>query len=138
MIALRGQYVGGTVRLDRAVPDREGQAAIVTFEDDTDDPAIAFQKHFDLMLQNLKKMIHEDEVDLDIEKIRRLYHLLLPLSPPRLDVILEYVEHLSDKESQEETDELMAIPGFKEDLAEAERDIAEGRLTPASEVKWKF
>ncbi len=137
MVALRGQYVDGSVRLDRTVPDREGQEAIVTFEDDTDDPA-AFHKYFDLMLQNLEKTIEEDEIDLDINKLRRLYELLLPMSPPRLNAILEYVEYLSDKESQEETDELMAIPGFKEDLEEAERDIAEGRLTPANEVKWKF
>ncbi len=54
------------------------------------------------------------------------------LPPEQLKVAAEFLRYLDERASIEATEELLKIPGLLEDLAEAERDIAEGRT-----VNWR-
>jgi hypothetical protein len=54
------------------------------------------------------------------------------LPPEQLNVAAEFLRYLDERASDEATEELLKIPGLLEDLAEAERDIAEGRT-----VNWR-
>ena len=49
------------------------------------------------------------------------------LSVERLRGIVDLMAYLKDKEEEEATEELLAIPNFERDLLEAERNIREGR-----------
>ncbi|MCI0333387.1 MAG: hypothetical protein L0228_09210 [Planctomycetes bacterium] len=50
----------------------------------------------------------------------------------------EFLRYLDERASVEATEELLKIPGLLEDLAEAERDIAEGRTTPVEKLRRKY
>ncbi|HEX5472494.1 MAG TPA: hypothetical protein VFW73_11435 [Lacipirellulaceae bacterium] len=54
------------------------------------------------------------------------------LPPEQLKVAAEFLRYLNERASAEATEELLKISGLLEDLAEAERDIAEGRT-----VNWR-
>jgi hypothetical protein len=54
------------------------------------------------------------------------------LPPDQLKVAAEFLRYLDERASDEATEELLKIPGLLEDLAEAERDIAEGKT-----VNWR-
>ena len=60
------------------------------------------------------------------------------LPPEQLKVAAEFLRYLDKRASAEATEELLKIPGMLEDLAEAERDIAEGRTTPVEKLKRKY
>jgi len=49
------------------------------------------------------------------------------LPPEQLKVAAEFLRYLDERASDEATAELLRIPGLLADLAEADRDIAEGR-----------
>jgi hypothetical protein len=51
------------------------------------------------------------------------------LPPEQLKVAAEFLKYLDERASDEATEELLKIPGLLDDLAEAERDVAEGRMT---------
>jgi len=51
------------------------------------------------------------------------------------DDILAYLETLEDDDA---TEELLRIPGLTNRLAEAERDIAEGRTVSVDELRRKY
>lgn len=57
------------------------------------------------------------------------------LSPARLQVAADFVAYLEDRESDEATRELLAIPGFRESLRQAEEEIARGEITPLEEIR---
>jgi hypothetical protein len=60
------------------------------------------------------------------------------LPPEQLKVAAEFLRYLNERASDEATEELLRIPGLLEDLAEAERDFAEGRTTPVEKLKRKY
>jgi PHD/YefM family antitoxin component YafN of YafNO toxin-antitoxin module len=57
------------------------------------------------------------------------------LPPEQLKVAAEFLRYLDERASSEATEELLRIPGILEDIAEAERDIAEGRTTNWRDVR---
>ena len=60
------------------------------------------------------------------------------LPPEQLKVAAEFLRYLDERASVEATEELLKIPGLLEDLAEAERDIAEGKTTPVEKLRRKY
>lgn len=60
----------------------------------------------------------------------------LPLD--QLKVAVEFLRYLDERASVEATEELLKIPGILQDLAEAEKDIAEGRTTPVEKLRRKY
>ena len=57
------------------------------------------------------------------------------LPPEQLKVAAEFLKYLEERASDEATEELLKIPGLLEDIAEAERDIAEGKTVNWREVR---
>jgi hypothetical protein len=60
------------------------------------------------------------------------------LPPEQLKVAAEFLRYLDERASVEATEELLKIPGLLEDIAEAERDFAEGRSTPVEKLRRKY
>ena len=69
--------------------------------------------------------------------LRRAKKRLETLSPERLRVADDFLAYLEERESNEATEELVAIPGFIERLATAEQDAREGRLTSVEHLRRK-
>ena len=59
------------------------------------------------------------------------------LSSDRLKVADDFLGYLEEREADEATAELLAVPGFLESLERAEAEIAAGNLTPAAELRRK-
>lgn len=57
------------------------------------------------------------------------------LPKEQLKVVAEFLRYLDERASEAATQELLKIPGLLEDLAEAERDIAEGRTINWREIR---
>ena len=57
------------------------------------------------------------------------------LPPEQLKVAAEFLRYLDERASDEATEELLKIPALLEELAEAERDISEGRTVNWREVR---
>ena len=57
------------------------------------------------------------------------------LSSDALQIVYNLLTDLVQKESEEATEELLAIPNLLEDIEMAEKDIAEGNLTDWREVR---
>jgi hypothetical protein len=60
------------------------------------------------------------------------------LSPERLLVAADFLAYLAERESQEATDELLAISGFAEAFEKGKRDIVIGNVTPIDQLKRKY
>jgi hypothetical protein len=72
-------------------------------------------------------------------ELRQLAKVTLEgLPPEQLKVAVEFLRYLDERASIEATEELLRIPGILDDLAEAEREIAEGRTTPVEELRRKY
>lgn len=69
--------------------------------------------------------------------LHRARRRLETLTPERLKVADDFLAYLADRESDEATAELLALPGFLECLHEAEKEVEAGRLTPAEELHRK-
>ena len=69
-----------------------------------------------------------------METRRRAKKRIDALSPERLQVADDFLAYLQERESNEATQELLKIHGFEDRLAEAERQVAAGQLTPAEEL----
>ena len=59
------------------------------------------------------------------------------LSLERLRVADDFLAYLSDREAEEATAELLALPGLHSALKEAEEDVRAGRLTPVADLRRK-
>lgn len=71
---------------------------------------------------------------METTQIREQIHTYLDgLSSERLGTVLEFLASLSEQESNEATEELLAIPNFKSDLKEAEAQADNGEL-----VDWRL
>jgi hypothetical protein len=57
------------------------------------------------------------------------------LPPEQLRVAAEFLKYLDERASDEATEELLKIPGLLEDIADADREFAEGKGTPWREVR---
>ena len=57
------------------------------------------------------------------------------LSPDQVKVAYEFLTRLAENESEEATNELLAIPGLLNALEEADQDIADGNLTDWRKVR---
>ncbi|MBM4032718.1 MAG: hypothetical protein FJ291_13145 [Planctomycetes bacterium] len=60
------------------------------------------------------------------------------LSVDRLRVADDFLAYLQEREDNEATEELLRIPGFLERLEKAERQIAEGKVTPVEKLQRKY
>lgn len=60
------------------------------------------------------------------------------LSSQRLVVADDFLAYLQERERNEATEELLAIPGFAEALKQAEERIDAGRVTPADKLRRKY
>jgi len=68
---------------------------------------------------------------------RQAKHRIENLSAERLRVANDFLAYLEERESGEATEELLKVAGFTESLAQAELEIAAGRLTPVSKLRRK-
>lgn len=57
------------------------------------------------------------------------------LTPARLRAADEFLAYLEGRESDEATEELLGLPGFREALEEGEREAKAGKLTPAENLR---
>jgi hypothetical protein len=57
------------------------------------------------------------------------------LSVERLRTVIDFMAYLADQESQEATDELLAIPGFAEAFEKAKKNATEGKLLDWKKVR---
>jgi hypothetical protein len=63
-----------------------------------------------------------------IELREKLIEQIEQLSPPKLRIIADFLAYLSDKESEEATEELLEIPGIDAAMQRAKEDIEAGKL----------
>lgn len=56
------------------------------------------------------------------------------LSPERLTVALDFLAYLVEREANEATEELLAIPGLKKELEEAESSIDSDELVDWQDI----
>lgn len=59
------------------------------------------------------------------------------LSEERLRVADDFLAYLSDVESAEATDELLGIPGLRDELRAAQLEAERGEHVPLDDIKWK-
>ena len=57
------------------------------------------------------------------------------LSPERLTVALDFLAYLVEREANEATEELLAIPGLREELQEAEASIDSDELVDWRDIR---
>ena len=57
------------------------------------------------------------------------------LSPEKLIVAADFLSYLAERESQEATEELLKIPGFKESFEKGKEDVLEERLISVDKLK---
>jgi hypothetical protein len=69
------------------------------------------------------------------ELLQRAKHRLDMLTPKRLEVAEDFLAYLEEREEDEATAELLALPGFGEALREAEAEVAAGQLTPVADLR---
>jgi hypothetical protein len=60
------------------------------------------------------------------------------LSPARLQVADDFLAYLQEREGNEATEELLAIPGFLKTLRRVERSMAAGKVTPVENLRRKY
>jgi hypothetical protein len=71
------------------------------------------------------------------EVLRKAKKRLNSLSPERLRVADDFLAYLEERECSEATEELLRVPGFLDELEQAEADVAAGRLTPVDQLRRK-
>ncbi len=60
------------------------------------------------------------------------------LSPEKLMVAADFLSYLAERESQEATEELLKIPGFKESFEKGKEDVLEERFISVDKLKRKY
>jgi hypothetical protein len=66
---------------------------------------------------------------------RRLKQRVDRLSEARLRVADDFLAYLEERESEEATAELLAIPGFVDALQQAEAQVAQGQVTSVRDLR---
>ena len=59
------------------------------------------------------------------------------MTPERLKVATDFLAYLEEREVDEPTEELLALPGFLEAISSAEEAIGSGRLTAIEDLRRK-
>lgn len=84
-------------------------------------------------------MYNRDRVNQNAMKIEQMRDQIKAyaekLSPDQVKLAYEFLTKLTEDESEDATNELLAIPGLMNALEEADRDIVEGNLTDWREVR---
>ena len=70
-----------------------------------------------------------------INELKQAESILHSLSPERLRTALDFLAYLRDREADEATAELLAIPGFREELAEAQAEVERGETIRLEDLK---
>ena len=70
-----------------------------------------------------------------VELNRQIKEYIDRLSPERLQVAADFLAYLADKESEEATKELLAIPGFVEAFERGKKNITEGKVKNWREIR---
>lgn len=73
-----------------------------------------------------------------VELQEQISQILKQLSLERLQTVADFAAFLLDKESEEATQEMLAIPGFLEEIQRAKQEMAEGRFVSWSDLKRKY
>jgi len=63
---------------------------------------------------------------------------LIQLTQERLNIAVEMLAYLADKESGDAAKELLDIPGFIESFERGGKDIAQGRVVSCKQLKRKY
>jgi len=76
---------------------------------------------------------------MDTQTLRReAKRKLDSLSADCLKAANDFLAYLGERESNEATEKLLRIPGFLEAFETAQKEIADGELTPAENLKRKL
>lgn len=59
---------------------------------------------------------------------------LKQLSDNKLKFAIDFLEYLQQKEEYEATEELLSIPGFEQELLEAEKEIERGEIVSLESI----
>jgi hypothetical protein len=70
-----------------------------------------------------------------IELREKLIEQIEQLSPQKLRIIADFLAYLSDKESEEATEELLEIPGIDAAMQRAKEDIEAGKLFDWQDIR---
>ncbi len=71
------------------------------------------------------------------ELLQQAQRRLSSLTPERLRVAEDFLAYLEAREADEATQELLALPGFLDQLKQAEEEIEAGLLTPVEDLRRK-
>jgi len=74
-------------------------------------------------------LIHGEDEKNDPAILNQIIQLINHLTPESQKSVLDFVLFLTNKESEEATQELLNIPGFMESFEEGKQDIANGNFT---------
>ncbi len=69
---------------------------------------------------------------------RRAKRRIDSLTDERVEAADDFLAYLHERESNEATEEPLRIPGFVDQLKEAEKDIAEGRTVAVKDLRRKY
>ncbi len=69
------------------------------------------------------------------ELLQQAKRRLSSLTPERLRVAEDFLAYLEARESNEATAELLAIPGFLDELKKAEEEVEAGLLTSVEDLR---
>ncbi|VXD23062.1 conserved hypothetical protein [Planktothrix serta PCC 8927] len=76
---------------------------------------------------------------MNISEIRnQVKHYVDQLSPEKLIIAVDFLSYLAERDSQEATEELLKIAGFKEAFEKGKEDVLEERVISVSELKRKY
>ncbi len=67
--------------------------------------------------------------------LERAQRRLNSLTPERLRVAEDFLAYLEAREADEATGELLAMPGFLDQLKRAEEEVEAGQLTPVEDLR---
>ena len=71
----------------------------------------------------------------DLTLLQEAQNTLTQLSPEKLQVAVDFLAYLQDKEAQEATDELLSIPNFENELREAEAEAKAGEVVSFESIR---
>ena len=99
-----------------------------------------FTRQLDLYLgYGQLQLLENEESNMTTSELRQAAKDTIENLPPeQLKVAAEFLRYLDERASVEATEELLKIPGLLDDIAESERDFAEGRSTPVEKLRRKY
>ncbi|MCL1474390.1 hypothetical protein [Argonema antarcticum] len=71
----------------------------------------------------------------DITLLEEAERRLHQLSPERLRVAVDFLAYLQEREENEATEELLSIPGFEDELREAQQQAEAGEVVPFESIR---